>query len=115
MPETTELEKEYRETREEHNWYREELLEMAEDDEQGTELWEEYREKMKKTGKELMKLSRKRSAQANEPAETTDPLVLVREALRLADDKEEKGILELAHNEIVDLRASDLTEEMDGE
>ncbi len=49
---------EYREAKTEFRWYKNELLEMVEDGEQGTDTWEEYRQEMKEVGQEIMSLAR---------------------------------------------------------
>lgn len=51
------LREQYQNARMEHQWYREELLEMVDEGDQGTDLWDEYREDMKRTGREVMSLA----------------------------------------------------------
>lgn len=56
--ELTELEKKYREVKQDHRWYRERLLEMVEEGDKETGPWDEYRERMWETGKEANRLHR---------------------------------------------------------
>ena len=57
MSHTEQLERKLREARMEHRWYRQELLDMIEEGNQRTGPWDEYREEMKRTGRETMELS----------------------------------------------------------
>lgn len=58
MPEDNDIRGRYRRARQEHQWYRKRLLDMVENDDQGTDVWDEYWQEMKRTGKEVMRLSR---------------------------------------------------------
>lgn len=57
--EIEQLAQEHREVKEEHKWYRQELLEMVDTPDQGGSMWREYRDELKRTGRRHMELGRK--------------------------------------------------------
>ena len=59
---------EYHDAREEYAFYRDELLGMVESEDQGTEMWAEYRSSLKSLGQKRMDLHKKLRAAGITPS-----------------------------------------------
>lgn len=104
------LRDEYEQARKEHRLYVSALRGMVEYEEQGSELWEEYREKMETAGKRSRSL--KEELETAEDTEMhTEPLYHLRRAINMSRGVEHELLIK-AHNEILEVRG-EAVEEID--